>query len=62
MKLLCKNEMKVKSNERIQDVDWDLSSNTFPSLLEELEDNFVESLVSILHLYMCLFFHHTNDQ
>jgi hypothetical protein len=37
-------------NERIQDVDQDLSSNTFPSIVEEMEDNHLELLVSILDL------------
>jgi hypothetical protein len=36
--------------ERIQDVDWDLSSNTFPSVLGSAEDNRLESSVSTLGL------------
>jgi hypothetical protein len=32
--------------ERIQDVDWDLSSNIVPSLLEVLKDNHLELLAS----------------
>jgi hypothetical protein len=40
----------IRRRERIQDVDQDLSSNTFPSIVEEMEDNLLELLVSILHL------------
>jgi hypothetical protein len=48
LKLLCENNKN--ENERIQDVDQDLSSNTFPSIVEEMEDNHLELLVSILDL------------
>jgi hypothetical protein len=43
--------------ERIQDVDWDLCSNTFSSIVQVSLDIHEESLVSILHLcsvYMCV--------
>jgi hypothetical protein len=39
-------EEKNHEKERIQDVEWDLSSNTVPSLLEVLKDNHLELLVS----------------
>jgi hypothetical protein len=40
--------------ERIQDVDWDLCSNTFSSIVQVSLDILEESLVSILHLCRCV--------
>jgi hypothetical protein len=39
-----------KDRERIQDVDWDLCSNTFSSIVQVSLDILQESLVSILGL------------
>jgi hypothetical protein len=50
-----KESEKKEKRERIQDVDWDLCSNTFSSIVQVSLDSDEESLVSILDL--CIHYH-----